>query len=106
MKSHLAELAARREALVERSRAQREEIGSHAARIRGEIGWVATLARAATALRRSGPVIALAAGIVMVLGPSRVLRFLGATARYAPVALGAYRAVRGDGIGPSSEPHP
>lgn len=104
MKSHLAELAARREALVERSRAQRDEIGAHASRIRGEVGWVATLARAAMALRRSGPVIALVVGIVMVLGPSRILRFLGATARYAPVALDAYRVVRVNRVAPSTEP--
>lgn len=106
MRSHLAELAARREALVERSREQRDEIGAHAARIRGEIGWVATLARAATALRRSGPVIALVAGIVMALGPARVLRFLGATGRYAPVAIDAYRVVRGNRIVPGGEPGP
>ncbi len=104
MKSHLAGLAARREALVERSRAQRDEIGAHVTRIREEVAWVATLARAATALRRSGPAIALVAGIVMVLGPSRVVRFLGATVRYAPLALDAYRVVRGDRTAADSGP--
>jgi hypothetical protein len=91
---------------VERSHAQRDEIGSCAARIRGEIGWVATLVRAATALRRSGPVIALVAGVVMIAGPSRVLRALGAAVRYVPIALDAYRVVRGDRIVPGAEPGP
>lgn len=104
MTSRLADLTARRDALVERSRTQRDEIRSHAERILGEIGWVATLGRAARALRRSGPVIAFVAGIVMVVGPSRVLRALGTAVRYAPIALDTYRVVRGEGTAPPGEP--
>lgn len=104
MRSHLATLGARREALVARSVAQREEILGHAARIGAEVSWAGVLVRAATALRRSGPMIALVAGIVMIAGPTRVLRGLGTAVRYVPIALDAYRVVRGEGTAPPGEP--
>jgi len=94
MRSHLAALEARREALVARSVAQREELRGHAVQIREELAWAGPLVRAGAALRRSGPVLALVAGVVMVAGPSRVLVAVGKAARYLPIAFQAYRFVR------------
>lgn len=94
MSSRLAELAARREALVARSTLQRARLELQVHSLRGEIALVEIALGTVKRLRRSGLPLALGALALFVVGPSRVTRGLSLVVRLAPFAIDAYRLAR------------
>jgi hypothetical protein len=88
MSARLANLVARREALVRKSRAQREHLATEAAALQSSLWFVEPAVRGALFATSRPVLLAVAAAGMLALGPRRLF---SRGSRFAVVLLSAWR---------------
>ena len=91
MSARLAHIVARREALLQRSRAQREQLATEAAALQRSLWFVETAALGARFVTSRPVLLAVAAAGILAFGPRRLF---SRGSRFAVVLLSAWRLGR------------
>lgn len=94
MNARLGQIAERRRALVAEASAQRVRLAVDAGALRQSLDWVDAVRRGGETLRNRPFLVGAVAAGLMLVGPSRLLRFAYRTGLVLPLALRVLRLIR------------
>ena len=94
MDNRLRQIAQKRRMLVAEAAEQRGELAAHAVTLRQKLGWVDMFRRGGSALASRPLLVGAVAAGVMVVGPSRILRFVYRSGLLIPIGLRVFRIIR------------